>query len=281
MPALGEVLRAARAHFESVSASASLDAQLLMAEVLGVSRAHVLAHPERLLTDEQYAGFIALAERRAAGEPIAYLLGRRAFYDREMIVSPAVLIPRPETEDLLERALSSEQAARPDCAAVDVGTGSGAIAVTFAALKPGAHVYATDLSPAALDIARRNAEAQSVRLTFFQGDLLLPLIERGIQVDLLLANLPYIEGGIIPTLDVSRYEPVMALDGGADGLDLVRRLIVQAPAVLKPRALILLEIGYDQGARSADLLRDAFPSATVEVFKDLAGHDRVVAAIID
>ena len=157
MPALGEVLRAARAQFESVSASASLDAQLLMAEVLGVSRAHVLAHPERLLTDEQYAGFIALTERRAAGEPIAYLLGRRAFYDREMIVSPAVLIPRPETEDLLERALSSEQAARPDCVAVDVGTGSGAIAVTFAALKPGAQVYATDLSPAALDIARRNA----------------------------------------------------------------------------------------------------------------------------
>lgn len=281
MPALGEVLRSTRARFEPVSSSASLDAQLLMAEVLGVSRAHVLAHPERLLTDEQHAQFLALAERRVAGEPIAYLLGRRAFYDREMIVSPAVLIPRPETEDLLERALNSEQAARPDCSVVDVGTGSGAIAVTFAALKPHAQVYATDLSPAALDIARRNAEAQSVRLTFFQGDLLLPLIERGIQVDLLLANLPYIEGGVIPTLDVSRYEPVMALDGGADGLDLVRRLIVQAPAVLKPRALILLEIGYDQGARSADLLRDAFPSATLEVFKDLAGHDRVVAAIID
>ncbi len=278
MPALGEVLRSTRARFEPVSSSASLDAQLLMAEVLGVSRAHVLAHPERLLTDEQHAQFLALAERRVAGEPIAYLLGRRAFYDREMIVSPAVLIPRPETEDLLERALNSEQAARPDCSVVDVGTGSGAIAVTFAALKPHAQVYATDLSPAALDIARHNAEAQSTRVTFFQGDLLLPLIAGGMSVDMLLANLPYIDSGVVPTLEVSRYEPNLALDGGADGLDLVRRLIQQAPAVLKPGALILLEIGYDQGERTADLLRAAFPSATVEIFKDFSGHDRVVAA---
>jgi release factor glutamine methyltransferase len=247
-----------------------------MAEVLGVSRAHVLAHPERLLTDEQYAHFITLTERRAAGEPIAYLLGRRAFYDREFIVSPAVLIPRPETEDLLERALTSTQAARPDCVAVDVGTGSGAIAVTFAALKPHTQVYATDFSPEALGIAQRNAEAQAARVTFFQGDLLTPLLERGITVDILLANLPYIDSEVVPTLAVSQYEPILALDGGADGLDLVRRLIRQAPAVLRQGALILLEIGYDQGERTADLLRTACPSATVEVFKDLAGFDRVV-----
>ena len=150
--------------------------------------------------------------------------------------------------------------------------------MTFAVLKPHAQVYATDLSADALDIARRNAEAQSARVTFFHGDLLLPLIERGIRVDLLLANLPYIDSAVVPTLDVSRYEPTLALDGGADGLDLVRRLIDQAPAVLKPAALILLEIGYDQGERTADLLRAAFPSATVEIFKDFSGHDRVVTA---
>lgn len=280
MPALGEALRAARARFEAVSASASLDAQLLMAEVLGVTRAHVLAHPERPLSDEQYTRFLAVTDRRAAGEPIAYILGRRAFYDREFIVSPAVLIPRPETEDLLERALGSEQAARPNCAAVDVGTGSGAIAVTFAALKPHAQVYAIDLSDDALAIARQNAVAQSVSVTFFQGDLLTPLLERGLTVDLLLANLPYIDSGVVPTLEVSQYEPVLALDGGADGLDLVRRLIIQAPAVLRPAARILLEIGYDQGERTAEILREAFPTAVVEIFKDLAGHDRVVSAIL-
>jgi len=278
MPALGDVLRAARARFEPVSGSASLDAQLLMAEVLGVSRAHVLAHPERLLSDDQHAQYLALAERRAAGEPIAYLLGRRAFYDREIGVSPAVLIPRPETEDLLERALTSPQAARAACVAVDVGTGSGAIAVTFAALKPTAHVYATDLSPAALDVARRNAQAQATRVTFLQGDLLTPVTDLGLKVDLLMANLPYIDSGVVPTLAVSQYEPIMALDGGADGLDLVRRLIQQAPAVLKTGALILLEIGYDQGTRTADLLRAAFPSASVEIHQDLAGHDRIVTA---
>lgn len=280
MIALGDALRAARARFESISDSASLDAQLLMTEVLGVSRAHVLAHRERLLTDEQHAQFIALADRRAAGEPIAYILGRRAFYDREFIVSPAVLIPRPETEDLLERALNSEQAARAECVAVDVGTGSGAIAVTFAALKPHTRVYATDLSLEALAIAQQNAQAQAAHVTFFQGDLLSPLIERGIQVDLLLANLPYIDSEVVPTLAVSHYEPILALDGGADGLDLVRRLIDQAPAVLKPSARILLEIGYDQGPRTAELLRVAFPSAEVEIFKDLADFDRVVGAVV-
>lgn len=278
MPALGETLRAARARFEPVSASASLDAQLLMTEVLGVSRAHVLAHPERALTDEQYARFLALADRRAAGEPIAYLLGRRAFYDREFIVSPAVLIPRPETEDLLERALHSPQAARTPCIAVDVGTGSGALAVTFAALRPQAAVYATDLSPAALSIAQQNAQAQAAHVTFLEGDLLEPLLTRQIRVDILMANLPYIDTAVVPTLEVSRYEPVLALDGGADGLTLVRRLVAQARAALNPDALILLEIGYDQGARTADLLRAAFPSAHVEVFQDLAGFDRVVTA---
>src|SRR5690606_6940580 len=134
-------------------------------------------------------------------------------------------------------------------AVVDVGTGSGALAVTFAAHVPDAQVYAIDISPGALDVARRNAIEHGVaeRITFLQGDLVTPLIERGIQVDLVMANLPYIAAGELPELAVSRYEPLLALDGGADGLDLIRRLVAQLPLVCRPRALALLEIGADQG----------------------------------
>lgn len=276
MPTLGEVLRAARAQLEPTSLSASLDAQLLMAEVLGVSRAHVLAHPERPLSDDESAQFSMLVERRLNSEPVAYLLGRRAFYDREFIVTPAVLIPRPETEDLLERALASLQAARPGAVAVDVGTGSGALAVTFAALRPHVQVYATDISPAALAVARLNAQQHGAQITFLEGDLLVPLVEKGIHVDIIMANLPYIDSAVVPTLEVSRHEPILALDGGADGLDLVRRLLEQAPAVIRPGGLILLEIGYNQGTRTAALIQQVFPSAQVEVIPDFAGFDRVV-----
>jgi release factor glutamine methyltransferase len=273
---LGEALHAARVRLSEHSPSAGLDAQLLMAEVLGESRAHVLAHRERVLTPEQTAQFEAWVARRAHGEPMAYLLGRQAFYDRDLFVSPAVLIPRPETEELLERALNSPQAQRPACAAVDVGTGSGALAVTFAALRPDARVYATDLSPEALAVAQRNATHHHAAVTFYQGDLLTPLLAHGHTVDVLMANLPYIDSAVVPTLEVSRHEPHLALDGGEDGLDLVRRLLAQAPAVLRPQALILLEIGYDQGERARVLAQAAFPSASVAVIPDLAGHDRIV-----
>lgn len=280
MPTLGEVLRAARAQLELTSPSASLDAQLLMAEILGVSRAHVLAHPERSLSDDEHARFTALILRRMNGEPVAYLLGRRAFYDREFIVTPAVLIPRPETEDLLERALKSPQVAQPDAVAVDVGTGSGALAVTLAALRPHLQVYATDISPAALAVAQLNAYKHGAAVTFFEGDLLAPLIEHGVHVDLIMANLPYIDSAVVPTLEVSQHEPTLALDGGPDGLDLVRRLLAQAPLVIRPGGLMLLEIGYDQGVRTAALVQQAFPSAQVAVISDLAGFDRVVQAYL-
>src|SRR5690606_23753103 len=144
---------------------------------------------------------------------------------------------RPETELLLEQALAWCKD-RPQVTAVDVGTGSGALAVTFARHVQNARVYATDISPAALHVAAANAQAQNVDVTFFEGDLLMPLIERGIQVELVMANLPYIASDEVPTLAVSRYEPLLALDGGTDGLDLVRRLLAQIPSVCLPGALI-------------------------------------------
>lgn len=280
MTTIREVLTDARARFAAVSSSPGLDAQLLLAEVLDASRAHVLAYPEQALTGEQAAAYARFVARRAAGEPVAYLLGRRAFYDREFSVGPGVLIPRPETEHLLEAALAfvRERADQGDpvTAAVDVGTGSGALAVTLAAHAPQTRVWATDISPQALTIARHNAERNAVHVTFLEGDLLEPLLAQGVQVDLVMANLPYIATAEMLSLEVSRYEPHLALDGGPDGLDLIRRLLIQAPAVINPGALILLEIGADQGESAARLARDAFPGCQCSVMKDYAGHDRVV-----
>jgi release factor glutamine methyltransferase len=270
---IGIVLQSAKQQLAETSASASLDAQVLLGEVLGLSRAQLIAYPERELTTEQADHYTALIERRAQGEPVAYLLGRKPFYDRELIVTPEVLIPRPETELLLEWALeiADQEGVR---SVVDVGTGSGALAVTFAALRPEITVYATDISPAALAVARRNAEAQGAKVTFFEGDLLQPLIDNDIQVELVIANLPYIARDEVPTLEVSRYEPVLALDGGADGLDLIRQLVIQAPQVCRPGASLLLEIGADQG--EALQAFDEWPQVeNAQVRRDYAGLDRL------
>lgn len=264
-----DALRAARGQVDST------DAQAILGVVLGVSRADLLAHPEQVLSDEQAAQYTAWLNRLAAGEPLAYILGKRAFYDREFIVTSDVLIPRPETELLLEQALSFARQ-HPDLTAVDVATGSGALAVTLAALIPSARVYATDISPAALDVARQNATLHSAKVAFLQGDLLQPLSVQNVSIDLLMANLPYIASKALSRLDVSRYEPRLALDGGADGLDLIRRLLAQAPGLCNPGALVLLEIGADQGAAVLTLARQAFPQGKPDVIQDYAGHDRIV-----
>lgn len=261
------------------SDSASLDAQVLLAEVLGVNRAYLLAHGDEVLAAQQAAAYARLVQRRAGGEPVAYLLGRRAFYDRDLIVTPAVLIPRPETELLLEEALRFASQ-RPHLSAADIGTGSGALAVTFAAHMPQAAVYAIDISPQALEIARRNAEQQQVQVTFLEGDLLQPLIERGIKVDVLMANLPYIASGDLPGLAVSRYEPQLALDGGPDGLDLVRRLLVDVPQVCDEGTLVLLEIGADQGAAALALAQEVVNPQQAAVLQDYAGLDRIIRLIL-
>jgi release factor glutamine methyltransferase len=267
----GEALAAARQALRGLE-SAGLDGQLLLCEVTGATRAAVLAHPERILTDAQQARFTALIARRAQGEPLAYLRGWAPFYDREFRVTPDVLIPRPETELLLERALAVARTHAPACV-IDVGTGSGALAVTFKAHYPQAEVIAVDVSAAALDVARGNAQAQGVEVAFMQGDLLTPLIGAGRRAGLVLANLPYIAAGVVPGLDVSRYEPVLALDGGADGLDLVRRLLAQVPRACHAGAVILLEIGADQGAAT---LAVGQTLGEASLYQDYAGLDRIV-----
>jgi release factor glutamine methyltransferase len=269
---IGEALRRARIALRA-SDTSDLDAQTLLARVLKVNRAFLFSHFEHPLTDKQFATFQSAVERRAAGEPIAYIVGSKGFYDLDLLVSPAVLIPRPETELLLEEALRLIDC-RGTGIVADIGTGSGALAVTFARHRGAASVYATEICADALAIARGNAEGSGVSMTLFQGDLASPLIERGIRVDLLMANLPYVASDELDRLAVSRFEPRLALDGGGDGLDPIRRLLGQIPAACRAGAPVLLEIGASQGDAVAQLVNHRL-GLDCAILKDYAGLDRI------
>lgn len=279
-PSLRETRQAAIARLRAVSETPALDADLLLCEALGIGRAALLAHLDDVISGAGAAQFEAWLARAAAGEPIAYILGKRGFFDRDFAVTPAVLIPRPETELLLEQALAWAKTHIVRLA-VDIGTGSGALAVTFAAHAPETAVIAADISPEALAVARANARQHGVseRITFLQGDLLEPLIARGLRPGLIMANLPYIPEGELPALAVTRFEPRLALAGGPDGLDLVRRLLEQAAALCAPDALLLLEIGAGQGEAALAAARERLPLREAAVLRDYAGHDRIVRLI--
>jgi release factor glutamine methyltransferase len=254
---------------------ARLEAQWLLMHVLNVETSHLYAYPEQELTPDQIAQVEAYAVRLGQGEPVAYILGTVGFYGREFIVSPAVLIPRPETEHLIEAALEWAKD-RPTLTIADIGTGSGIIPITLAAPLPNATVHAVDISEEALNIARQNAKKHGVNITFHHGSLAEPLIANHVRVDLLCANLPYIPADDVPELKVSRYEPTLALDGGPDGLRLIEILLKSVPDVCHEKALILLEIGSGQGAAVKAMAESLFVPQSVEIIYDYAGHDRVV-----
>lgn len=252
-----------------------LDAEVLLAHVLGVNRAWVLAHPEAGLSPPQELEFYRGVERLHAGEPLAYLLGRWEFYGLEFWVNPHTLIPRPETELLVEAALDWLRSGPSRPRAIDVGTGSGCIAVSLACHHPTLHIYAVDVNPGALQVARRNAGRHRVarRVHCLQADLIAPFWGT---CDLICANLPYIPSAGLQALRVARHEPRLALDGGPDGLRVIRRLLEQAPARLAVPGLLLLEIESTQGPAVVNLAANAFPHARVDLLADLAGHDRLV-----
>ena len=261
-----------------------LDAQVLLAHVLKATRASVLAYPERALTPKQASSYARLIERRAAHEPVAYLVGHREFMGLDFLTDARALIPRPETELLVEAALTELRAclaAAPSTPPVvaDIGTGTGAIALAIAALEPRLPVvYAADISADALALAAENAARLGLtnRVTFLQGDLLAPLPE---PVDMLLANLPYVAPHDETTLppDVRQFEPSLALYGADDGLGHIRRLFAQTTGRLSPGACLFLEFGYDQRAALDTLIRATFPDADVRFAADYAGWDRYVA----
>ena len=261
---------------KDTSESAQLDARILMCEVMQVQQDYLMRYPERAMTVQQVANFQNLVSRRARGEPIAYLLGRQPFYDIEVCVTPDVLIPRPETELLVEKAITWAQGKHVFI--VDVGAGSGVIALVLAKHLPTAHVTGIDLSQAALDIAGQNSEylGLSSRIRWLRGNLLEPIIARQETADLILANLPYIPTEEMKKLEVSHHEPHLALDGGADGLDVIRRFLGDAPEVLRDGGMLLMEIGAGQGEKVRAITQQAFPDRQVTVEPYLAGHDRIV-----
>ncbi len=265
------------------STSPALDARLLMEYVLEKEHSYLVSHGDERLTASQQSIFRSLISRAARLEPIPYITGRAPFYGLEFSVTPAVLIPRPESELLLEATLAWTAGAEShgeDLAVVDVGTGSGCIAILLARLLANAQVYAIDSSPAALAIAGANAETFGVMaaIHFFLGNLLEPL---PVVPDLIVANLPYIADHEWPVIEdgVKLYEPDLALRGGPDGLDLIRLLLVQATERLAPRGAIFLEIGWQQGPAAERLARNAFPTAQVNVRKDYGGHDRILSIV--
>ena len=273
---VGEALALARGITREDGPLTPVTAQALLAFVVGHGRAWLFAHGEAPLSAPDAARYVDLLARAASGEPLAQLVGEREFHGLAFSVTPDVLIPRPETEGIVDETLGwAARRGLDSPRIVDVGTGSGAIAVALAVRLPEARVEAVDISREALDVAHSNAMRHSVadRVEFVQGDLLEALAG---PFDAIAANLPYINGEEITALEVGRWEPRVALYGGPDGLDLVRRLLEQAPARLAAGGLLLLEIGHDQGARAEVLCRAAFPQDDVRVIRDLAGLDRML-----
>jgi release factor glutamine methyltransferase len=259
-------------------ADSRLETEVLLAHTLRLPRSAVIAASEKPIDEAAAACFRALIARRAAGEPVAYLVGEREFWSLGLRVNPEVLIPRPETELVVERALALASESWPagsGLAVADLGTGSGAIALALAMSRPDLQITATDRSSLALRVARANAERLNLsRLEFLEGDWFVPLAQR--RFDLILSNPPYVAAGD-PALRALRYEPQLALSPGPSGLEALEHLIAQAPAHLVSGGWLILEHGADQGAAVATALVAA-GYARVRCHRDLAGRDRVTEA---
>jgi release factor glutamine methyltransferase len=282
MPAttVGRAVNAATQRLEEAGVStARLDAQVILAHVLGVGRSWLFAHFEYALDETQADQYTELIARRVKHEPVAYLVGRKEFYGIDLLVDRRVLIPRPETEMLVDAVLVAAANCSPEPISIaDVGTGSGAIALAVAANAENARIFALDVSKDALAVAAANTARLDTngQVTLLHGDLLAPLPQ---SVDVIVANLPYVTRADFRTLDadVRKYEPQLALEGGEGGLDVIARLLRQVPSRLCPGGSVILEIGYNQGPAMLDLVAAVLPQAThLDVYKDYQGRDRMV-----
>jgi release factor glutamine methyltransferase len=274
-------LWAQRALAEAQVDSPRLDAELLLAHTLGWRRSHLYTRSEQVLQCDQWLRYEGLVRRRTGHEPLAYLLGYREFYGLAFFVDHRVLIPRPETEILVEQAIRQGTQLLGNAGhltVADVGTGCGVIAIALALSLPAAEVYAIDLLAPALEVAARNCRPHGVagRVHLLQGDLLSPLPAR---VDLIVANLPYVarnEAGALSP-EIRSYEPRQAWDGGTGGTEVIERLLTQAGRYLNSGGSILLEIGPAQGPAVRGLAGRYLPGAKVEILPDGVGRDRVIS----
>ena len=254
---------------------APLESELLLCHTLHIDRVRLHSEPWRELTTEEETAFWQTVNRRIKGEPTAYITSHREFFGLDFLVTPAVLIPRPETENLVEKTLELAKN-QPVKLIADIGTGCGAIAVALVKNLADAGIYATDISDDALKVARMNCQKHGVadRVVLLQGDLLEPLPE---PVDLIIANLPYVRKADIPVVGPLSFEPETAMDGGEEGLDKIKALATQLSSKLKAGGWLLLEIGQGQAKAVTDLLTKRFTAAHIEVARDLAGIERVIS----
>ena len=256
------------------------DALRLLEELLERNAAWIFAHGDDRLDDARAAQYAAVLATRATGVPVAYIVGSAGFFGRSFAITRDVLVPRPETEGVVELALSALGDAREAPFAIcELGTGSGIIAITLARELPNAHVTAVDVSPTAVALAERNARAHEVadRVRFLVSDMWQELAP-GLTFDCIVANLPYVKRGDLKVVpDATAFEPVLALDGGADGLDAYRALLVQAPTRLRAGGVLVMEAGPGTVPALATLAEEAFAApAIIEVHRDLALHERIV-----
>ena len=278
MPTLADFLRQSRERLaEAGVLEPRLESEVILTDILGVARRRLYAFQDDEIPDTALTALEEALQRRFKREPLAYILGHREFYGVDLMVGPGVMVPRPETELLVERALlvCMARMGQGPLVAVDVGTGSGGIVINLAMHLPGVKFFATDVSSDALAVAEANVQKHGLgeRITLVEGDL-LDLVEGS--VDVIMANLPYIPSGRLPTLQPElAWEPAVALDGGVDGLDILRRLMGQAAGKLSRGGVMLLEIDPGQGEPLCRLAGRLFPGADTVVEKDLAGHDRI------
>jgi len=276
---IGSLLAEGTARFTTAGLTcAPQDARRLLGAVLGIDELALYLEPQRSVDAEATARFHAIVERRATHEPVQHLLGYEEFRGLRIGVTPDVLIPRPETEGLVERALEL-LADRAGAIVADIGTGSGAIACALASARPDLEVLAVDRSLGALAVASENVRGLGLaaRVRLLAGDLFGPLGSLGGSLDMIVANPPYLPSGIIPTLpvEVERFEPHLALDGGPDGLRVLRRLVAQAPRFLRPGAWLLMEIGEEQAGPLASLMA-AEGFSRIGARRDLRGVERYI-----
>jgi release factor glutamine methyltransferase len=262
---------------DGVSDSSLLDAQVILAHVMGKTRSWILAHPEEYPSTNQLTDLKIALEQLEQGVPLPYVIGHWEFYGFDFKLTPDVLIPRPETEILVEEALNWLQNHSDKRIAMDVGTGSGCIAVTLLKKIHNLRVTATDISDKALKVAQTNSREHGVhmRINFICTNL-IGSIYRDQSIDLICANLPYIPINTLYSLDVYNKEPYIALSGGLNGLDKIQSLLETAPYVISKKGLILLEINADQGELVINMAKDAFPERRIHLIQDFSGNDRVV-----
>lgn len=276
---IGTLVREAAARLDAIGGTGRFDAALLLEWTCGIDAAAAITGADAILADDAARRFSAAVARRANGEPVAYITGTVGFFGRTFAVDERVLVPRPETEHLIEAALAELRGRGKGAGRVaDIGTGSGAIAVSIACELPDAWVFGTDVSRGAIAVARGNAARNNAfqTCTFLRGDLAAPL-EPFAPFDCIVANLPYIPSADVPRLpDPVAFEPLVALDGGPDGLEPYRRLIAQLPRVAADGASVFFEAAPGTIEPLAALVEDAFPSAQVEIGADYAGLERFV-----